>query len=218
MNDAMDKHAGIALIMFAVLLLFTMVLHPAGGSIAHLVDISGMIVATHAIAILALPFGWIGFWGLTRKVGMDRFGSVLAFGMASLGLIAVMLAATINGIVLPIYVRPYKEAAPEAMASIKPILQYGFALNHAFDYIYTGAFCLAILGWSIEMLLTRRPARWMGWFGIVLSVVIGTIFGVGLAVNSLKGLHLFAGSIIVWILVVGRFLSSSSKSYSPSRN
>lgn len=218
MNNAMDKNAGIALTIFAVLLLFTMVLHPAGGSIAHLVDITPMIVVTHAVALLALPFGWAGFWGLTQKLGMDRFGSLLAFATASLGLVAVMLAATINGIVLPIYVHPYKDAAPEAVAAIKPILQYGFALNHAFDYIYTVAFCLAILGWSVEVLLTRRMARWIGWFGIVLSVATGTIFIGGLAVNSLKGFHLFAGSIIIWILVIGKFLSSSSKSYSSSRN
>jgi hypothetical protein len=206
MNNPTDKHAGIALIVFAVLLLFTMILHPAGGSIAHLVDITGVLVTTHAVAILALPFGWIGFWGLTSKIGMMRFGSMLAFGAASLALVAVMLAAATNGIILPIYLQPYRDATPETIAAIKPILQYGAAVNHAFDYIYTGAFCLAILGWSIEILFTRALPRWMGWFGIVLSVATASIFIGGLAVNSLKGFHIFAACIILWVLITGKVL------------
>jgi protein-S-isoprenylcysteine O-methyltransferase Ste14 len=63
MNNSFEKKAGIALVVFTILLVFTMVLHPAGGSVEHLISITGIIVTTHAIAILSLPFGWMGFWG-----------------------------------------------------------------------------------------------------------------------------------------------------------
>jgi hypothetical protein len=79
-----------------------------------------MIVITHSVAILSLPFGWIGFWGLTLKLGTDKFGSVLAFAMISLGLIAVLLAGATNGLVFPIFMQHYKDASPETMTAIDP--------------------------------------------------------------------------------------------------
>lgn len=203
MNNSFDKKAGISLIIFTILLVFTMVLHPAGGSVEHLINITTVIVVTHSIAILSLPFGWIGFWGLTRKIGTDHFGAVLAFAMISIGLIAAMFAAATNGLVLPVFLQHYKDVTPEALAAIKPIMQYSFAINHAFDYIYTAAFCLAMLCWSIAILQTKKLSKWIGWLGMVLSVTIAVIFISGAAVNNLQGLRLFVTGIVLWILLTG---------------
>jgi hypothetical protein len=203
MNNPFEKKAGIALIVFTILLVFTMVLHPAGGSVEHLINIMGLIVTTHAIAILSLPFGWIGFWGLTQKIGTDHFGSMLAFAMISLGLVAVMLAAATNGLVLPIFLQHYKDATPETISNIKPILRYSFAVNQAFDYIYTGAFCLSILCWSIVILLTKKLAVWIGWLGIAVFIIAVAITVSGIAMNSLQGFRLFVSSMVIWILLAG---------------
>src|ERR1700733_2172051 len=148
MNTPIAPKSGTALIIFTILLVFTIVLHPTGGrSIGHLIDMTMLIIVTHSIAILSLPVGGIGFWGLTVRIGADRFGSILAFGMAVLGLVAALLAGATNGLVMPIFLQQYKGAAPDTIAAIKPLLQYGFAVNHAFDYVYTGAFAVAILCW-----------------------------------------------------------------------
>src|SRR5215213_1652968 len=120
MNSISDKKAGIALLIFIILLVFTMLLHPAGGSIERLIKITRLIVITHAIAIAALPFGGIGFWGLTRKLGADRLAATLGFAFISLGLVAVMMAAGFNGIVTPIFLQDYKDAAPESINAIRP--------------------------------------------------------------------------------------------------
>ncbi len=203
MNNLFEKKAGLALIIFTILLVFTMVLHPAGGNIEYLIRISGMIMITHAIAILSLPFGWIGFWGLTRKIGTDHFWPMLGFAMVSIGMVAVLIAASTNGLALPIYLQHYKDASPATLESIKPILRYGFAVNHAFDYVYTGTFCLAMLCWSVSILSTKKMAAWIGWLGIVLSLGSAGIFIFGVAVNDLQGLRLFVISIVAWILIVG---------------
>ena len=181
-----------------------MVLHPAGGSAGYLIRITNIIVITHSIALFSLPFGWIGFWGLTRKIGADHFGSMLAFFMISLGMVAVLIAGATNGLVLPIFLQHYKDATPEELAVIKPVMRYGFAVNQAFDYVYTVAFCLAVGCWSVAILLTRKLARWIGWLGIgvVLAVAAFFISGMG-APNSVQGLRIFISGIIVWILVVG---------------
>jgi hypothetical protein len=206
MNNTSEKKAGISLLVFTILLVFTMVLHPAGGSVEHLIRITGMIVVTHSIAILSLPFAFIGFWGLTQKIGTDRFGSILAFAMISLGLVAALLAAATNGLVLPIFLQSYKDASPETIDAIRPILRYSFAINHAFDYVYTGTFCLAILGWSIEIVRGRKLPVLIGWLGIVLFIAIVVLLVSGMAVNHLMGFRIFVASILVWIAIVGAVL------------
>jgi hypothetical protein len=209
MNNSFDKKAGISLIIFSLLLVFTIVLHPAGGSIQGLIRHAGMIVITHAVAILALPFGALGFWGLTRRLGTDHFGSMPGFAMAGLGLIAALCAGTTNGLVLPIFLQHYKDATPETLSAIDPVVRYSFAFNHAFDYIYTGAFCLAILCWSIAIVKPKNLPVWMGWLGIGISVATAVIFlfGVVTPVN-VQGLRIFVASILIWILLAGRVLIS----------
>ena len=203
MNNQFERKAGFALIVFTILLVLTMVMHPAGGSVEHLIRITPLIITTHAIAIFSLPFGLIGFWGLTRRIGTDHFWSMLAFGSICIGLIAVMIAAATNGLVMPVFLHGYKDASPETIESIRPILNYGFSINHAFDYIYTGAFLLSILSWSISILYTKKLPAWIGWAGGLLVIIIIGIVISGLAMSSLTGFRVFVSCIVIWILLVG---------------
>lgn len=206
MNYSTERKAGIALIAFALLLVCTIVLHPSGGSLEHILNMSMLIMVTHAIAIFSLPIGAIGFWGLSRKIGTDHFGSMLALAMMLLGLIAALLAAGNNGLVIPIYLQHYKDASLQTITNITPVIQYGVAVNQAFDYIYTGAFCVAILCWSIAILMTNKLPLWIGWLGIVLSLLTATVFISGTAVNNVHGLRIFVTGIVVWILLTGAVL------------
>jgi hypothetical protein len=199
------RNSGISLLIFSGLLLFTMVLHPAGGNIEYLIKISSVIVITHAVAILSLPFGLAGFWGLTRQLGTDNFPAVLAFSAIVFGLVAVLIAAATNGIVLPVFLRGYAGATQETTGSLQPILRYGFSINEAFDYIYTGAFCLAIASWCAAMLHTMKFPKWIGWAGIAIAVSSAVIFGSGLA-HTLPGFRMFVSLIIAWIAVVGVYM------------
>jgi hypothetical protein len=171
-----------------------------------LLSISRLIVITHAIAIFSLSIGGIGFCGLSRKIGRDHFGSMLAPAMMLLGLMAALLAAGTNGLAIPIYLQHYKDASPQTISTITPILQFGFAINHAFDYVYTGAFSVAILCWSIAILMTKKLPVWIGWFGIALSLLTAVVFLSGGAVNNVHGLRIFVTGIVAWILVVGTVL------------
>jgi hypothetical protein len=203
MNNSFEKQAGIALIIFTVLLAGTIVLHPAGGNIEHLVRVRNFTLVSHSIALLSLPFGGIGLWGITRSIGTGHFGSLLGFALAVLALIAALLAGTINGLALPIFLQQYQETTTENLAMFKLIARYGFALNHAFDYVYTCAFGLAILCWSVSILHTRKFPVWIGWLGILVFLAVGAFFLYGIRFNNLLGLRLFITSIIAWILVAG---------------
>ena len=207
MQTHFKRKAGFALIVFTVLMIFTMVLHPTGGSVEYLLTIIRMIIITHAIAIFSLPFALAGFWGLTKTIGTDNFLSVLAFSFISLGLVAVMIAAAANGLVMPLFIQTYKNTSVETIASIKPVLRYSLAMNHAFDYIHTGAFCLAIMCWSISILYTKKLPAWIGWFGIITSIAAVVIFVTGFGMSGLQAFRLFVSCIVLWILVAGIVLS-----------
>jgi len=207
MNTQFEKNSGIALVLCTILLVFTMVLHPAGGSFEHLLKMTGIIIVSHVIAIVCVPFAAVGFWGLTRRLGTDNFFSMSAFSIMLFGLVAVMMAAATNGLVLPVFIEKYADAPAEVVESIKPFLKYNISVNHAFDYIYTGAFCLAMLFWSIAILRTRKFAAWAGYLGIGVSIVVAVLFASGFAAMNLQGLRLFISGIIVWIAVIGVLLS-----------
>ena len=203
MKEQFEKNAGIALILFTILMVFTMLLHPAGGSFEYLLKISGIIVISHTIAIVSIPFAAIGFWGLTRKLGTDNFFSISAFAIVLFGLVAVMIAAVTNGLVLPVFIQKYRDASPELITAIKPILKYNSAVNTAFDYIYTGAFCLSMLFWSIAIWYTRKLSLWLAYFGTGLSVLAAILFASGFPLHDLQGFRIFVSSIVLWIVMAG---------------
>ena len=120
MKSRFDRNAGFALVTFTVLMIFTMVLHPVGGNFQYLLKVSSLIVITHSIALLALPFACIGFWGLTRRIGVDNFLSISSFAFIVFGLFGVMIAATANGLVLPIFIQKYEDSPPVMVESSRP--------------------------------------------------------------------------------------------------
>jgi hypothetical protein len=206
-NQSFEKSAGIALLAFTVLLLFTMVLHPAGSNVPGLIRLSTMIIITHAAAMLALPIGWVGFWGVSRYLGTDRFTSILGFSFISIAIIAAMLAGATNGLVLPLFLRGYADAPEEVLNGLQPVVRYSFAVNMAFDYIYTGAFSLGILSWSILILQSKKMAAWIGWTGMLLAALMIVLFFGGIAnANRVMGLRIFLTGVLLWIVIVALIL------------
>jgi len=203
MMTTFQKQAGISLIVFTVLIVCTMVLHPTGGNFDYLLKIAGMVIISHSIALLSLPIATVGFWGLTKRLGTDQFLSVTAFVIACFSLLAMLMAATMNGLVLPFFVQRYREAGPAMIESLQPFLKYNATVNTAFDDMYTAAFCLAMLLWGVVMLQTKRFPAWVAWLGIALAILGITLLVTGFAFNSLHGLRLFISGVTVWILAVG---------------
>lgn len=178
-----------------------------GGSVEYLIHIRNVILVTHIIAIASLPVGWVGFWGLTQAIGSDRILSLLAFSMASLGVLAALIAAATNGLILPIYLDHLKDLSAAGIESVKPILRYGAAINQAFDYIYTFSFCGAIICWCIGGLFTGCLPKWLAWMGIALSGVIVFVFAFGIAQQDLSGLRWFITGIVIWTVLAGYALA-----------
>lgn len=212
MESSFEKKAGLSLVLFTVLMVFTMVLHPVGGNFEYLLKIKKMIIMAHAIALVSLPLALVGFWGLTRKLGTSDFFSISAFAIVSFGLVAAMMAATANGLVLPAFIQRYANASPDEVESLKPFLRYNFSVNEAFDCIYTCAFCLAILFWSISIIINKKVRVWIGYAGIIISVLAACIFISGIASANLEGFRIFVSLILLWIFLIGVLLIKDHRS------
>lgn len=203
MTSNLTKSAGYALILGSFLMTVTMILHPAGGSFEHLLRIIKVIVVSHTIAILSIPPMLFGFYGVYKSFKTAQSLSLFAFFIIALGLIAVMIAGALNGLVLPMFINNYKDATPETIETLKPIIRYNGALNHAFDYIFIGSVCISIVIWSILMLKTKTFPAWLAYFGFLLTggFFIGLVSG--FTYVSLLGFRVFIFSLVGWIISVG---------------
>ena len=194
--------SGIALIIGAILMFVTMVLHPAGGGIDHLQSISTVIIVTHSIAIISVPITLVGFWGLSKLLDIQNIWTISAFSVIAVGLISVMMAGILNGLALPFYVSGISEAMSEEGIH-KSILRYNFAFNQALTYVYMMALAIAILIWSARILQTSVLNNLIAYFGILLSLAGIIIFLSGTLSPDLLGFRVFVFSSVAWIILTG---------------
>ncbi|MBP6796007.1 MAG: hypothetical protein KA143_13170, partial [Saprospiraceae bacterium] len=142
MESKMYKYSGISLVLGAALLILTMVLHPMGGSIEYIIKISRIIIISHSIALLGIPFITFGFYGVYRRLCDDTGLSVLAFIFNCLAMMAAVLAGTINGFATPFFANKYHDRIAEVKNQLGLVMQYGFDLNKVLDLILIFSFCI----------------------------------------------------------------------------
>ena len=205
------KSTGVSLIIGSFLAIATMTLHPAGGNLEHLIHISLQLQITHALAIFSLPFILFGFYGLTQKLSNQWRISTLAFIIIALGLFTAMLAALFNGLALPYFLEKNAGNIESNNFLIKAIVNYGFSINKALDYVFIVAFCMAIFIYSIIVIISEKLPKWIGYFGILIMVFAL----IGVATNfvfiNLTGFRIVVFSIAVWILSSGIHLYKTKK-------
>ena len=209
MTNQFYRITGLSLIIGAVLIILTMVLHPSGGSIEHILEISRVITISHSLAIFSLPFVLFGFYGLSQLLLEDRRFSILALIIMAFGLFAAMLAAVVNGLTLPMYLGVYADSVAANRESLRFVTTYGFALNQPLDYVFIGGYCLSTLIYSALIMKLRRIPVWLGIVGatFVILVFLGVISG--FAFTHLLGFRVFTFSLAAWVLVVGYYLIKS---------
>jgi hypothetical protein len=205
MEKEFSKTTGFSLIISAILMIITMVLHPSGGSVEHILKIKGVLMGSHGLAIFSLPFVGFGFWGLSNVLQTKSQLSMLGFMMSCFGLVAGMIAATMNGLTLPLYV----SNAPDALDpnTLKAILTYGRYINIPMDYIMIVMISCGIAIWSFLIVRTDLFPKWIGYFGLLL-ISFG-ILGIFLQFNfaNLFGFRIFIFGMASWIIGIGYFMT-----------
>ncbi len=211
MDTNFYKSTGISLILGTTLAITTMMLHPSGGSIEHIIKMSDSLQLSHSIAIFCLPFMLFGFYGLTYTL-LDKWKlSVLALIIIGFGLFAAMLAALLNGLALPYFLDQYSENLEQNRSLLVLIANYGFAINKAFDYVFIVAFCTAIAFYSILIISSKILAKWIAYFGVGIVIFAFIAASTNFVFTSLMGFRIFVFSIAGWMLCAGIALIQSKK-------
>lgn len=206
MNNGYSKTGGYALISGSLLAILTMGLHPAAGNFEHLRKIIPINITAHSLGILAMLFLLFGFLALKKVFTDGQPLSSAAFIATAAGLCSGILAATFNGLALSIFINQYQNPTPEMIESLRPVIKYNFALNHAFDYIMIAGINIAILLWGIIILKTKLLSKWLAYYGFILNAAFLILVVMGIMLVDLHGFRIFVLGIVSWIVAAGWLL------------
>ncbi|SEL49091.1 hypothetical protein SAMN04487910_2617 [Aquimarina amphilecti] len=197
------RSTGLSLTIGSFLAIVTMILHPAGGDIAHIIKVAVPIKIAHSLAICCLPFILFGFYGLTHRLSEKWKLSTLALIVIAFGLFAAMLAAMFNGLILPSFLSQYSENIEQSQNTLLYIINYGFAINKALDYVFIISLCFAITIYSLLLIRSGKLPKFIGYLGVLILIVsiVGAVSNY--AFTSLIGFRIFVFSIAAWILFSG---------------
>jgi hypothetical protein len=133
----------------------------------------------HAAAIAAAPVLTLGFFALYRSIGIANPAAALAFFAYLFGALAVMLAASMSGIVAPRLIELRLEPATD-QAIVHGLLRLEWYLNQAFANIHVGFFSAAIALFAVAW-----PER-----GALATAIqtVGILVGVGVVAWQFSGM------------------------------
>jgi hypothetical protein len=207
MDSRLEKSSGVAIVIGSLFMVLTMALHPAGGNVAHIRQMSDIIIASHSLAILSIIVLSYGLVGLAIKLKSDI---VLSYGGAVLfvfSAVAVMMAAALNGLAIPFFLERMGEITSENNGMIRAVLLYNYSLNKAFDLIFILAMSGASVLWSWAIVRTGLLKKWLGWLGLVVGILAIAMTLFGFVFTDLPGLRIFIGAFVVWLVAVGGALA-----------
>ena len=205
------RPSGSFLLTGTVLIILTMVLHPSGGSMDHIRQISGIAIGSHSIAIASVPFLIFGTFGLTWHLRDKVILSYFAFTVFCIGGIIVILAATVNGLVLPVFVEKYATSDKETIDIVKVILGYNHTLNQSFDWIFIASASVSTLLWSVAILAGGGLPRWSGLLGILTGGISLVMFFAGFVFTDLGGFRIFMTGFSLWLIIIAVLLMRTPK-------
>ena len=214
-----NRRGGIALIIGALSGIITMILHPvsggSGGDGAHVMTpaqfetLANLMTGVHVLAIVGVPFLFLGALALSRRVEMDGRLSLLALAIYSVGLVAVMIAPAISGLVGTQILRKTVEHGADS-GQWRLLMEYNYLINQAFAKIYVLASSAAIALWSFLMVRGRALPIGLGLYGLVLAPVIVLAMMSGALSLDAHGFGLIVFGQAVWLVVAGVSLARTA--------
>lgn len=208
MND--NRLGGLALILGALSGIITLTFHPAGGSHhvtpAQFEILIAVIVGVHALAICGLPICFAGALALTRRIDSPMRLALFGLIIYGFGLVAVMTAATMSGLVTPDMLRQIVTKSGSA-DHLHPLINYTHSLNQGFARIGAVAFSVAIFSWSLVAIRTRTLPIALALYGLISSgaIIVALVIGYlnldlhGFRVITLiQSLWFFAAGVVLW--------------------
>ena len=202
-----DKKGGIALIAASLAGILTMSLHPTVRDLSapdKLAPMALLLVAVHALAVASMPVLFLGALALSRRLASPDRLALAALVVYGFALAAVLVAAVVDGFVVPSLSREIMTAPPPATEEWR-IAHYNGLLNQSFARVFLVASSTSIVLWSVSILRSRTLAPSVAIYGLLVgpAVIAAVVSGLRLDPHG-------AGSLILaqslWFIVVGTLL------------
>ncbi|MEY2438698.1 MAG: hypothetical protein QOI34_83 [Verrucomicrobiota bacterium] len=201
-----NRLGGIALILGAISGVITLSLHPTGG--AHHVTppqfekLIALVIGVHVLAITGLPFSFLGALALSRRIDSPNRIATMAVVIYGFGLVALMAAATMSGLVTPEILRQVV-ARTAASDQWRTLMDYNHAINQGFAQIGAVGSCVAIVLWSGLILKHRVLPIGLGIYGTLIGVVIIISMFAGELKLDVHGFGLITFTQAIWFIIAG---------------
>ena len=215
-----NRLGGIALIMGAVSGMITMSLHPVAGAHPITPDqfekLAILMIGVHVLAIAGIPFSFLGALALTRR--LDSPGRIAMTGLViyGLGLVAVMIAPAMSGLVGTEIIRKMIAHGP-GTEQWRTLMEYNFLINQAFAKIFVVASCSAIALWSFMIVKNRALPIAIGIYGLLLGPVLVIAMMTGGLSLDVHGFGLIIFGQAIWFIVAGILLCRAHPSDSTQK-
>jgi hypothetical protein len=203
-----DRMSGMALITGMAGSIITMALHPTGHDLSapeHSATMMQLNVAVHSLALVCVPILFLGAIGLTRRLASTNRLALAALVMFGFAEVAVMIAASVSGLVAPGLFH-HMAAEPGMADTWRAVLTLSGHLNQAFAQVYVVASSAAIVLWSTAILRARTFSRTLGLYGCILGPL--TVLAV-LSGHVRLNVHGFGAVILgqaLWLITAGVLL------------
>jgi hypothetical protein len=207
MND--KRLGGLALILGAISGIVTLTFHPSGA--AHPVTpgqfeaLVAIIIGVHALALSGLPLSFAGALALTHQLDSRFRIAILGLVVYGFGLVAMMIAATLSGLVIPHLLRQLI-ADRAASGEWHRLMDYTHSLNQAFAQIGAFGFSIAILLWSVAVISRQNRELILGVYGIVCAIAVCVALMFGVLNMELHGFRVITLAQAMWFILAGIYL------------
>ena len=202
-----NRLGGIALILGAVSGIITLTFHPTGGGAHHVTPaqfetLIAVVIAVHALAIAGLPISFLGALVLSRRLDSPNRLATMGLVVYGFGLVAIMAAATMSGLVTPGILRKMIAHNPSS-DQWHALAEYGHLINQAFEDRRDCLSCLAIVLWSALIVKSRGLGRAAGIYGLLVgAATVIAIISRALTLE-LHGFQLITFTQAIWFITVG---------------
>jgi hypothetical protein len=204
---------GAAMIAAAVAGIMVMAVHPTSHELlapGKFTMIAALGEAVHIVAIITVPFAFLGALVLARYIDSPNRLAMSALAIYGFALAAIVSAATFSGLVaIPILQKIVEQ--PQSAAQWEGFATYSSIVNQGFARIYTILTSIAIALWSVQIVRTRMLPRAAGIYGLVVAPVtfIAVASGhVRLDVHGFGAVVLLQG---IWLIAVGAALYRTTR-------
>jgi hypothetical protein len=213
-----ETRYGAILISGSAVLLLMSVVHPSAipfGDAAALARMTVVDAIAHALAIIGVWLLLVGQLGFSRMLGLKRAVVVAALVASALPSAGVVVAAALDGFVIPKLATESMGKDAAAQAVLEQLIRFSVLAASALTRIYMLLVAVAILLWS--WVIHRDDwSTGLPWIGAVVGIAgIATLFG-GPAYVSVHELLVMVLGQSVWMVWAGVLMIRAGRANSDS--